>query len=352
MSGALMAPYKFYLKLWRSIRFLDLEYIYHLHPRLRKCWLRLLALFAVSLWVGSLLMQDRDAADHPAYWLFLFLFFCVATFLSLSLLNFVGYLIGMLLRWPWRIGASLVVRSIHRSLARDERPKVNQRVVLYLRPFAVDERVHSVDPKVSQHRAKRLANVYKLGWHDFIPFADLAIGYFRLLKANESGLYGGEALEKHIGRNMMRLGLPIAVRLPKAAIGLLPYPMLGGDWKKHVSWLMDKSDLILCIPYDSPGSRWEIEEIAKRGYLTKTIFLWPGTAMNWNEIDGASEADPSAIYSRVKTAIVSCKFPELDAKSGYTFRFKVDACGIVQCDISQPWKAETFGEYFCLWHLI
>ena len=47
------------------------------------------------------------------------------------------------------------------------------------------------------------------------------------------------------------------------------------SWRVKVAELMRRSSLIFCIPSDHPGTKWELDEIVSKGYLSKVIFLMP-----------------------------------------------------------------------------
>jgi hypothetical protein len=47
------------------------------------------------------------------------------------------------------------------------------------------------------------------------------------------------------------------------------------SWKSAASELMHQASLIICMPSDHPGSRWELDEILRNQYLEKTVFLMP-----------------------------------------------------------------------------
>jgi hypothetical protein len=50
---------------------------------------------------------------------------------------------------------------------------------------------------------------------------------------------------------------------------------IGDGWKDAVAAMMNSADLILMVPHDSPGVRWEVEQLNASKALPKTVFVMP-----------------------------------------------------------------------------
>ena len=58
------------------------------------------------------------------------------------------------------------------------------------------------------------------------------------------------------------------------------------DWQRLLKLLAEKAKLIFIIPYDSGGTKWEIDFIKKNKLIKKTIFVMPPQgikSLNWSE---------------------------------------------------------------------
>jgi hypothetical protein len=62
-----------------------------------------------------------------------------------------------------------------------------------------------------------------------------------------------------------------------AAIGAGKATVSEAEWRSIVRTAAEGADLILVIPFDYAGTKWEVEMIRKRGYLPKTVFIMPET---------------------------------------------------------------------------
>jgi hypothetical protein len=52
----------------------------------------------------------------------------------------------------------------------------------------------------------------------------------------------------------------------------------GEGWQDLVASMLAKADIILMLPHDSPGVRWEVEQIVAAHVLSKVVFIMPPAA--------------------------------------------------------------------------
>ncbi|MBL0054579.1 MAG: hypothetical protein IPP31_00015 [Chitinophagaceae bacterium] len=122
-----------------------------------------------------------------------------------------------------------------------EQQKENDTLILYLRDFAVDG----------------------------IKIKKLHVG-------NIKTEFMDTNFETELSLIVSRVGRLIAVGInsPAGDVGSYRYHTNDVNWKKEVSYLMQKSSMILLRPAYSPGLIWELEEIVKNGYLPKTVICY------------------------------------------------------------------------------
>jgi tetratricopeptide (TPR) repeat protein len=104
----------------------------------------------------------------------------------------------------------------------------------------------------------------------------------------------------------------------------------GTDWKSGLPILEESADLVLMVPHKSEGVRWELDFLAERKALGKTLFIMPplsfdtDTAAMWNE--GALLMSKHGLH-----------FPEYDSWGGI-YRFAADGAIADQWDFDCVWK--------------
>lgn len=49
----------------------------------------------------------------------------------------------------------------------------------------------------------------------------------------------------------------------------------GRSWESDFSLMANAASGIICIPWDSPSSKWEVAELMRTGLIAKTVFLMP-----------------------------------------------------------------------------
>jgi hypothetical protein len=92
---------------------------------------------------------------------------------------------------------------------------------------------------------------------------------------------------------------------------------IGDRWKDTVASMMTSVDVILMVPHNSPGVRWEIEQIKASNALAKTVFIMPPVSPG---------LDVAALWNDAKPMMSDCDLefpPYLD--NGLLFR--LDAQG-------------------------
>jgi hypothetical protein len=56
------------------------------------------------------------------------------------------------------------------------------------------------------------------------------------------------------------------------------------NWQSAASELMPRALLLICVPSSRPESQWELNQIIRTHYLTKTVFIMPPS--NWKQLRG------------------------------------------------------------------
>jgi hypothetical protein len=54
-----------------------------------------------------------------------------------------------------------------------------------------------------------------------------------------------------------------------------PRTLMGGDWQRRILKEMRRCDLIFMVPFYTPGTAWEVEQIFGERHLAKTLFVMP-----------------------------------------------------------------------------
>ncbi|MDX2253136.1 MAG: ankyrin repeat domain-containing protein [Nitrospira sp.] len=85
---------------------------------------------------------------------------------------------------------------------------------------------------------------------------------------------------------LSKLTSVVALGYDTNQIGPLAISATDSTWRDKVSRLTEAASMILIIPSDSDGVRWEIASLRARGYLYKTVFIAPpGADQMWLEKD-------------------------------------------------------------------
>jgi hypothetical protein len=67
----------------------------------------------------------------------------------------------------------------------------------------------------------------------------------------------------------------VALGKPGETFGVGRILVNDDDWQSAASKLMRDSSLIICVPSSRPGSNWELDQIIRTDYRTKTVFIMP-----------------------------------------------------------------------------
>ncbi|MEU5259719.1 hypothetical protein [Amycolatopsis sp. NPDC021455] len=59
--------------------------------------------------------------------------------------------------------------------------------------------------------------------------------------------------------------------------GIGKFPCTEADWRSRVTAAARAAELIVVIPLDFPGTRWELQWLKENGFLAKCVFLMPAT---------------------------------------------------------------------------
>ena len=98
--------------------------------------------------------------------------------------------------------------------------------------------------------------------------------YDRTIKAR-----GHWELEEALERRLDGCGLLVSVGNRSLVSGRVRVASAEESWREDVDRLIDAASLIICVPGATPGTAWEIESLAQRGHLGKTIFVSPGNSL-------------------------------------------------------------------------
>jgi hypothetical protein len=206
-------------------------------------------------------------------------------------------------------------------------------LLLYLRPFELDDRISDVDPRY-QIKLRKKAK-WQFLWYVILP---LPIWLMYVADPSHSLIYDGEIFEKHLIRQTRRCGILLGLRVPKQSREFVGYPEVR-EWKRHVITLMRHAQVIYCTVHKSEGVLWEINKIVEMGFLLKTIFIWPGMAAYW----GRGFKEIEQLFGEICDSIRwNIRSPEIDPRVGCFFMYREKETGR-QWEVQQ-WPTERFGD--------
>lgn len=200
---------------------------------------------------------------------------------------------------------------------------------LYLRPFVVDDTIHSLHPKsVKRNEEEHLKKYWAFTWWRLAipidPSIIPAVG--SMFDPPRPDL----AFETSLWRAFERRGLlTIALGLPGEFEGLPRGRISAETWRRKVSRLLDEARVVVCIPSGSEGMLWEIREILNRRYIEKTIFVWPaGSSVHRPDEEATSRAQSQwseecrKRYESIWISIPELAPPAVDPTWSFYFTYK------------------------------
>lgn len=84
-----------------------------------------------------------------------------------------------------------------------------------------------------------------------------------------------EDLEEELTRSLAQYGPLIGLGKPNETSGATRFEVEEGAWKESVLSYMHEAQLIFMVPAYHEGTKWEMAQILKHGYMKKTIFIVP-----------------------------------------------------------------------------
>lgn len=141
---------------------------------------------------------------------------------------------------------------------------------LYLRPFSTDGRIPvQIPPNPSMMGMHYSGNASYIDLQTVLRDAAPRGGEFVAIgRPGELMSDGSWSLTADPGS--LELNAPAAIGAGKATAS-------EAEWRSVVRTTAEGADMILVIPFDYPGTMWEVEMIRERGYLPKTVFIMPET---------------------------------------------------------------------------
>jgi len=78
----------------------------------------------------------------------------------------------------------------------------------------------------------------------------------------------------------------VALGKPGETFGIGRILVDDDSWQSAASELMRDSSLIICVPSSRPGSKWELNQIIRTDYRTKTVFIMPPESFGgWKQLE-------------------------------------------------------------------
>ena len=78
----------------------------------------------------------------------------------------------------------------------------------------------------------------------------------------------------------------VALGKPGETFGIGRILVDDDSWQSAASELMRDSFLIICVPSSRPGSKWELDQIIRTDYRTKTVFIMPPESLGgWKQLE-------------------------------------------------------------------
>lgn len=205
-----------------------------------------------------------------------------------SILDTIIFVILMLI-WIWRSAEHSSSEKVRRRenekdanaageiIERDENIEnsapESRPFCLYLRPFSVDDTIHMLHPNaVKRINSKRIkADFVRHWWHWVVPFDVSALSMI-----DSTPSFPELPFETSLKRACKEQGLlMIGLGLPDKFEGLSHVRVADDAWKRKLIKLLVEARVVACIPSCSKGTLWEINELLKRRYIKKTVFIWP-----------------------------------------------------------------------------
>lgn len=163
---------------------------------------------------------------------------------------------------------------------------------------------------------------------------------------------GGEYVEKYgvsTSRHDLESALALLLEGHGALVCLSDQPGLASaghvkssdeDWQGDVVKLCEAAAGIFIVPFDTPGTRWEVATIIERGWLDRTLFVMPVRTVlhKWLRVPWLS-ADYGGLWERARATYQASglRLPAYDRR-GAVVRMRAEAPEIV------GWFADEKGE--------
>jgi hypothetical protein len=104
-------------------------------------------------------------------------------------------------------------------------------------------------------------------------------------------------LEEVLAETLYRYGFLAAVGQRAASSSGIRIQTSDADWQGEVLKLMRQAQVIICVPGNTAGTRWEVDALHRHGWLDKTVFVNPGNCLIEAHAPGAFSSD---VYARSK----------------------------------------------------
>jgi hypothetical protein len=150
-------------------------------------------------------------------------------------------------------------------------------------------------------------------------------------------------LERQIADTLDSYGIFWAIGQGRA-FGAARIASTEADWQHEVVQLMQRAELIICVPRANEGTKWEINKLFELKLENKAVFMDPGC--NFLPPDRASffphgkEVDLKIAWSKLKRELPEFNFPEFDPVGEFfMIERQTDSCEVSRYKISarQSW---------------
>lgn len=158
----------------------------------------------------------------------------------------------------------------------DELKPPRERIILYLRPFSITNRIKADEGKfleaVDRAAIREEEDQETKQWaRTTIPLLRVELG----VKEGASLFEQNSEMETIIEHALRGAGHFVALGRPGEALGAGRLPTAEAEWQDSVRLLINAATLCIVIPSAASGTQWEIRHIVQTGQLEKCCILMP-----------------------------------------------------------------------------
>lgn len=91
------------------------------------------------------------------------------------------------------------------------------------------------------------------------------------------------------------------------------------QWKALVTELIGRADIIFAVPFNQPGTRWEIELLRERGLLEKLLLIMPGDGVGSRiDVDSARDSNQLSADLLEQIGLDGLQLTAMAAEQGFS----------------------------------